>query len=269
MRPEKGDPLISTMDQSRYRSGVGMLLYLVKHSRPDISNSVRELTKVLDGATQAHWKAMVRVIKYVLDTKNHALKLQPREGELPGISYLEGFSDSEFAGDRDTRRSVYGYAIYQDGALVSWKTKGGKSVTLSTTEAELFAGSETAKELMFIYNIYKGMYEVDYLKLPIIIRMDNTGAIYLANNYTTGQRTKHIDIRDHYLRELVSRGIIKIIFVKSEENDADIYTKNLSEELFERHTEKYMDELDENDETNYIMVEEQEEEKEDDFIIIK
>jgi hypothetical protein len=99
--------------------------------------------------------------------------------------------------------------------------------------------------------------------------MDNTGAIYLANNYTTGQRTKHIDIRDHYLRELVSRGIIKIIFVKSEENDADIYTKNLSEELFERHTEKYMDELDENDETNYIMVEEQEEEKEDDFIIIK
>jgi len=103
MRPEKGDPLISTMDQSRYRSGVGMLLYLVKHSRPDISNSVRELTKVLDGATQAHWKAMVRVIKYVLDTKMYALKLQPREGKLPGISYLEGFSDSEFAGGRDTR----------------------------------------------------------------------------------------------------------------------------------------------------------------------
>ena len=68
MRPEKDDPILTLGEQTKYRSGVGMLLYLIKHSRPDISNAVRELTKVLDGATQAHWKAMIRVIKYVLDT---------------------------------------------------------------------------------------------------------------------------------------------------------------------------------------------------------
>jgi hypothetical protein len=106
-RPEKGDNVLSPKDQTKYRSGVGMLLYLVKHSRPDISNAVRELTKVLDGATNAHWKSLIRTIKFVLDTRLYALKLSPftRNGSL----FLHGYSDSEFAGDRETRKSVFGF----------------------------------------------------------------------------------------------------------------------------------------------------------------
>jgi hypothetical protein len=73
MRPHPGEPLISDTDQSKYGSGVGMLLYLVKHSRPDLANCVRELTKVLDGATDAHWKVMLRLIKLVFDTKMYAI----------------------------------------------------------------------------------------------------------------------------------------------------------------------------------------------------
>ena len=64
------------------------------------------------------------------------------------------------------------------------------------------------------------------------------GAIYLANNYTTSQRTKHIDIRTHFVREFIEDGILKVIFVKSEDNDADIFTKNTSEELFHKHSKK-------------------------------
>jgi hypothetical protein len=236
MRPQEGDPKISAADQSLFRSGVGMLLYLIKHSRPDLSNSIRELTKVLDGATDAHWKAMLRVIKYVFDTKTYALKLKPNKEDKV---ILKGISDSEYAGDRETRISVYGYIVYYCGAPISWKSKAGRSVTLSSTEAEYYACSEAAKELVFVQNLIKSM-GIE-LSLPIQLHVDNTGAIYLANNYTTGQRTKHIDIRAHFVRELIVDGVLKIIFVRTDDNDADIFTKNTSEEIHLKHSSKMIE----------------------------
>jgi hypothetical protein len=198
LRPEKGDPLLTPEQQTKYRSGVGMLLYLVKHSLPDISNAVRELTKVLDGATSAHWKAMIRVIKYVFDAKMLALKLKPNFSK-DKKNHIEAYSDSEFAGDRETRASVYGFIIFVCDAPSSWKSRSNKSVTLSSTEAEYYGASETAKEEIFIKNIIESIIEIPRLQLPMILQMDNTGAIYLANNQTTGQRTKHIDIRAHHV----------------------------------------------------------------------
>jgi hypothetical protein len=236
IRPRPGDPLISKDDQSKYRSGVGMLLYLVKHSRPDISNAVRELSKVCDGATECHWKALMRTIKYVLTTQNIGLKIKPI---FNGEYVLEAVSDSEYAGDKDTRVSVYGFVIYFCGSPISWKSKSGKSVTLSSTEAEYFAMSECAKELIFIKNVLESM--GIKVKLPIEIKVDNTGAIFLSNNYTSGQRTKHIDVRVHFVRQYIEDGIFKIVFVKSEDNDADIFTKNTSEEIFEEQSNKIVE----------------------------
>ena len=208
-----------------------MLLLLIKHSQPDLGNAIRELIKVLDGATQAHYKAMLRVIKYVIDTEFSGLRIQP-QGNHP--VEIVAYSDCEYGGDRDTRISVYGYKIYMNGALISWKSKSGKSVTLLSTEAEYFACSEAAKEVMFVKNVLKTMgIEV---RLPMIIKVDNTGAIYLANNYTAGQRTKHIDIRVHYVREYIHEGIIRVEFVKSENNDAEILRKNTMEEIFRIHS---------------------------------
>jgi len=215
-----------------------MLLYLVKHSRPDIANAVRELSKVADGATKLHWKALLRVIKYVLSTENHGLKLNPTLGDK---FYLEGISDSEYAGDKETRISVYGYILYFCGAPIAWKSKAGKSVTLSSTEAEYVASSEVAKEVIFAKNIIESI--GIKIELPINIRVDNVGAIYLANNYATSQRTKHIDIRAHFLREFIKDGILKVVFIRSEENDADIFTKNTTEELFHLHASKNVEEI--------------------------
>jgi hypothetical protein len=120
-----------------------MLLYLVKHLRPDISNSVRELSKVEDGATKAHFKALLRTAKYVIDTEELGLLIQPKFNN-DGF-YLEGFSDSEYAGDPDTSISVYGYVLYFCGAPIAWKSKAGKRLTLSSTEAEYYATSEISK----------------------------------------------------------------------------------------------------------------------------
>ena len=182
-----------------------------------------------------------------------ALKLQPEVGK-EGILYLEGYSDSDFAGDKETRASVYGFITFFCGAPISWKSKSCKSVTLSSTEAEYFAASETAKELVFIKNLIEGIEALYKLELPMMLRMDNTGAIYLANNQSTGPRTKHIDIRVHYVRDLISEGIIKTKFVKSEDNTADIFTKNTNEFIFVNHTDKIIEDLEETFETAYMAI---------------
>jgi hypothetical protein len=239
VRPKEGDPLISPERQKLFRSGVGMLLYLVKHSRPDISNAVRELSKVADGATEAHWKDMMRTIKYVLNTYNKALLLFPKmKGEL---FYMEGISDASLAEDKDGRLSVYGYTIFLCGAPIATKSKLSRSVVLSSTEAEYFALSEVAKEILFA----KQLLETCGIKLnlPIIVRVDNVGAIFLGNNFSVSQRTKHIDMRTHFVREYIEDEILKILFIRSEDNTADIFTKNTSEEIFNRHASKFVEDI--------------------------
>jgi hypothetical protein len=102
----------------------------------------------------------------------------------------------------------------------------------------------------------------------MLLRMDNTGAIYLSNNQAVGSRTKHIDIRTHYVRNLINEEIIKKLFVKSENNAADIFTKNVTEYLFLKHTLSYMNHLADEKHHTYVMIEEVEEDKFDDHSIV-
>jgi hypothetical protein len=143
-RPDKGDTLLSPDKRATtFRSRVGMLLYMVKHSNFDLSNAVRELSKVADEATMAHWKLLLRNIKYVITTEYLALKLRPNankyhfflEGtttEDKGLN-LGGTTDSKFGADPDSRISVSGYNIYFCDTLIAWKSKTGQCVTLSST----------------------------------------------------------------------------------------------------------------------------------------
>ena len=222
------------LEQKKYRSGVGMLLYLIKHSRPDIANSVWELSKVMDKPTIAGYQEMKWVIKYVLDTGDRGLLIHPKEVE--GEWILQVFSDSDYAGNQETRISVAGYILYLCEVPISWKSKGQKSVTLSSAEAKYVAISEAVKEIRFVYQILKSM-EIE-IDLPIVVRVDNVGAIYMTENTTTSSRTKHVDTRYHFVREFIDDNFLKIVFVRSEDNDADIFTKNTSGEIFERHGEK-------------------------------
>jgi len=117
-----------------------MLLYLVKHSRPDIANAVRELTKALDAPSPAAYKEMLRVIKYTIDTRDLALKIQPTDAESDGSWTIVVYCDSDYAGDKETRVSIAGFVIYLLGVPISWKSKGMKSVTLSSSEAAFRGG---------------------------------------------------------------------------------------------------------------------------------
>jgi Reverse transcriptase (RNA-dependent DNA polymerase) len=119
LRPEKGADILSSKDQTKYRPGVGMLLYLVKQSRPDISNPVRDLTKFLAGATNAHWKSLICTIKVVLDTRLSALRFLPftrKDGSL----LLHSYFDNEF--DRETSKSGFGFITFLCGTPISWNS---------------------------------------------------------------------------------------------------------------------------------------------------
>ena len=156
IRPLSEEEKLGTEEQTEYRSGVGSLLYLLKHSRPDLSNSVRELSKVMDGANRNHLKMMRRVIKFVIDTQDRKLILQPKPDEVQWE--MRGYSDSDFAGDVDGRKSISGYVIYVQGCPISWRSKGQKSVSLLSTEAEYMAVSEVATEILFMKSM------MDFLK---------------------------------------------------------------------------------------------------------
>ena len=153
---------------------------------------------------------------------------------------IKGYSNSDFAGDIDGRKSISGYVIYLQGCPISWRSKGQKSVSLSSTEAEYMAVSEVATEILFI----RSMLEFLGVKveLPIEVNVDNIGAIFMAENMQVSQSTKHIDTRLRFVNQYVDDGFIKIKFVGTNENDADLFTKNLGKDAHERHGEKLVEE---------------------------
>ena len=233
-RIENPEDKVNPDDHEIYRSGVGTLLYLTKHSRPDICNPVRELSKTMDAPAPAHLKEMYEVIRHVLSTKGYGLKFELRKDIIKWA--LKALSDSDFASDKETRISVFGDIIYFCGIPIAWRSKGMKSVVLSTTEAEYMALSEVVKELKFIVQLLQTMnIEVE---VPITVHVDNVGAIWLSNNRTMSDRTKHIDIRTAFVKEYQEDGKIIIKFVKSEENEADIFTKNTTNVIFSNHQRK-------------------------------
>ena len=233
-RLENLEDKVSSEEHETYRSGVGTLLYLTKHSRPDISNPVRELSKTMDAPAPVHLKEMYKVIRHVLSTREHGLKFELRKDIKKWA--LKTLSHSDFASNKETRISVFGYMIYFCGIPIAWRSKGMKSVVLSTTEAEYMALSEVVKELKFIVQLLQTMnIEVE---LPITVYVDNVGAIWLSNNRATSDRTKHINIRTSFVKEYQEDGNIIIKFVKSEHNEADIFTKNTKNVIFQNHQKK-------------------------------
>ena len=214
-----------------------MLLYLVKHSRPDIANGVRELSKALVGPSEAAYKDMLRMIKFVLETKNLAIKLMPVFEDLDELIWnVVAYSDSDYAGDKESRLSVAGFVLYLMGVPISWRSKGMKVVAQSSTEAEYIALSETAKEVKFVYQVLASL--GIKVKLPIIVRVDNLGAIFMSENISVSQRTKHVDVRFRFVQQFTMEGFIKVIFVRTDENDADLFTKNLNGDKYKKHADK-------------------------------
>jgi hypothetical protein len=215
-----------------YRTGVGQLLYCTKHSRPEISNAVRELSKCLSAPNEAAFKELLHVVKFGLDTASMGLKLQP---EFIDEWFIKVYSDSDWAGDKDSRKSVTSFFIFVNGALVGWRSKSQHCISLSSSEAEMYALTEAIKEVPFLVQLL--LFIGVKVKLPMQVKVDNMGAIHMSENTTPSARTRHADIRQKFTADLQDKGLIKVDFVKSEDNTSDILTKNVSVDLFKYHTQ--------------------------------
>jgi hypothetical protein len=130
------------------------------------------------------------------------------------------------------------------GVAILWKSRLQRTVAVSSTEAEYYAISEAAKDIKFVAQILQSM--GIKISMPIIVHVDNVGAIFMAENASATQRTKHVDVRYHFVREFIEEGFIKIIFVKTVNNTADIFTKNVSGELYEKHKQQLVGRANEN-----------------------
>jgi hypothetical protein len=238
VRAKEEDKLASLEDQHTLRSGTGMLLYLVKHSRPDIANAVRELTKCLIGAHPAAMKEMYRVIKFVLDTQSMGLRLEPKMEGTKLVFLLKGYCDSDWAGDKDNRKSISGFMLFFCGVLIMWRSKQQASVSLSSAEAEFVSVGELAKEICFVVQILLSIGVP--VQMPVTIKVDNMGAIFMSKNATSSSRTRHMDVKWRFVNDLSDDQVIELVFVRSEDNWSDMQTKNVSGNIYDRHAPEFV-----------------------------
>jgi hypothetical protein len=172
-----------------------------------------------------------RVIEFTIQTKGGALKVESKSNAWNILAY----SDSDFAGDKDNRKSTTGYIIFVLGSAISWKSKSQPCVTLSSTETEYVALNETVQAVKFIFQLLEKM--GNEAEKPAKVFFDNVGSIFLSQNKTSGERKKHIDLKYHFIREQIKNGSIDVQFVRTSENHTDVFTKNLSGEKFNYHVE--------------------------------
>ena len=231
---------IAYVQQKKYRSGVGKLLHMMRWSRPDALNSTRELSRFMQGAVEAHLKAMLRAMKYCVGTPNRGMYLKPNRTWDGGADFefeINGRSDSDYAKDVERRRSVSGYSVFLEGAPVVMASRMQGHVTLSVTEAELAAATQCAQDMLFVMRVMESVGLK--IKKPMILEVDNKGAKDLTHNWSVGGRTRHVNVREWFLRDLKEEGVITVTWIAGDENSADMFTKNLQGPLFEKHVKVY------------------------------
>ncbi|KAM7520343.1 hypothetical protein LguiB_019305 [Lonicera macranthoides] len=213
------DPEGKRVDSTIYKQIVGSLMYLTT-TRPDIMHAVSLISRYMESPKEMHLLAAKRIFRYLEGTKEFGIFY--KKGEKTD---LFGFTDSDYAGDQDDRKSTSGYIFMLGSGAISWSSKKQAIVTLSTTEAEFVAATACACQAVWLRKILK---EIHFKQEgATAIYCDNVSAIKLSKNPVLHGRSKHIDVRFHFLRDLTNDGIIDVFYCKSEDQIADIMTKPL------------------------------------------
>lgn len=207
------------IDEKKYREMIGSLVYAMVCTRPDLCYVVTKLSQHLSKPNNSDWVILKHVLQYIKGTIDYGLTF--RKSELN----LFAFCDADWASSLDDRRSISGYCfmLSENGPVVSWKSKKQASVALSTCEAEYMALSATCQEVSYLCRLLKDIVKREFE--PVNIKMDNQGAIALCKNPVYHMKSKHIDIRYHFVRDYYQSKKIILEYVPSNENVADIFTK--------------------------------------------
>jgi hypothetical protein len=206
-------------DCTQYRSIVGGLQYLTL-TRPDLSYSVNKVCQFLHAPTTEHWSAVKRILRYIQDTSKVGITFVKSSSTL-----LSAFSDADWAGSIDDRRSTGGFAVFIGSNLVSWSARKQATVSRSSTEAGYKALANATTELIWVEALLRELGVK--LKEKPCLWCDNLGATYLSVNPVFHARTKHIEIDFHFVRERVAANLLDIKFISSKDQVADGFTKAL------------------------------------------
>lgn len=198
---------------------VGKLNYLTV-TRPDISFAVSVVSQFLNSPCQEHWDAVIRILKYIKGAPGKGLIYENR-----GHTQIVGYSDADWAGSPIDRRSTSGYCVLVGGNLISWKSKKQSVVARSSAEAEYRAMALVTCELIWLKQLLKELQFEEATQMTLIC--DNQAALHIASNPVFHERTKHIEIDCHFVREKIESGDIITSFVKSNDQLADVFTKSL------------------------------------------
>jgi len=204
-------------------------MYAMLGTRPDIAYAVSVVSRFAAKPTQTHKATVTRIFRYLRKTIDYILVFK---GPLAALS---GYSDSDWAGDYDTRKSTSGYVFNVGSAVISWSSKLQSTVALSSCEAEYIGQTNATKEAIWLRRLLNEIQpEAAYKAQATIIYCDNQGAIALAKNPQFHARTKHIDIQHHFVRDKVTEGAVELQYIGTESQVADGLTKALDKIKFER-----------------------------------
>jgi len=220
-----GEPLDTA--ENPYSALVGSMLYLSVCTRPDIAQAVGVLCKYMAAPTSEHWAAARGVLRYLMSTAALGITFGVGSGGSSSCSELLGYSDADFAGDVDTRRSTTAYVFLLNHGAISWSSRRQTTVAASTAEAEYMAEASAAKEAIWLRKLLSSLGKPTG---TIKILADNQAAIKLASNPATSARSKHIDVQYHFVRERVASQEIVFEYVPTAYMVADALTKAVPEE---------------------------------------
>lgn len=219
------------VDVTRYQSMIGSLMYLAVMTRPDILHAVCKMAQCNQDPHVEHETAVKHIFRYLCGTRDMKLHYNSSEGELK----IQAFVDADWGNDVTDRKSYGGHAFMMAGGVFSYESKKQNTVALSSTEAEYIALTSVAKEAVYLSNLLSEL-ELNIDCRTMIVNCDNLSAQNIAKNSMYHSRTKHIDIKYHFLKNLVQDDKIKIRYVESNENLADVFTKSLQKGKHEKFT---------------------------------
>lgn len=212
------------MKKVPYASAVGSLMYAMVCTRPDIAHAVGVVSRFLSNPGRDHWNAVKWIMRYLCGTSSLSLCFGT------GKPILCSYTDSDMAGDVDTRKSTSGYLTTFAGGAVSWQSRLQKCVALSTTEDELIAVVEACKELLWMKRFIG---ELGCAQERYVLYCDSQSAIHLGKNSTFHGRSKHIDVRYHWIRDTLDSKLLELEKIHTDDNGSDMMTKALPRGKFE------------------------------------
>jgi hypothetical protein len=205
-----------------YREAIGSLMYLMVSTRPDLAAAVGILSRFLNNPGEQHWIEVKRVFRYLQGTRSLGLVYRRTKGVT-----LEGYTDSDWAGDVDNRKSTGAYVMLMGEGAVSWRSKRQDSVALSSTEAEYMASTQASKEVLWIKDF---LGELGMPQGTVKMYTDNQSSIKVMRNPVGHGRMKHIELQAYFVRDLIVRGELDFVYCSTEDQVADSLTKAVPRE---------------------------------------